>query len=272
MSLPPPGTARTADRQARAPLTLLALGAFLARRGILARLSIGVCLLTTAGLVVLGVVMAWRGGTSPAHDVPIVASSALAWGGGFLLAFSASVHVLRVDRASGVFGMAAGPGARLRDYLLMRVGGLAALLFGLVGGGTLLVGVVVAACVSSPGGAWRVLGTTLASIAFSAAFAAVVSPMALAALGARTRFGGYLFLLLVLVLPELVAASADLPGRIRDVLSVPGALRALRSALLPSTFDALRALSALASLSVFGALTTWLVARASALVDEGALP
>ncbi|MDB4934840.1 MAG: hypothetical protein JWP87_1812, partial [Labilithrix sp.] len=66
--------------------TLLVLGMSLARRGILPVASIGICISTAIALSLVTGLLAARGPQSPAHDVPLLASSALAWGGGFLLA------------------------------------------------------------------------------------------------------------------------------------------------------------------------------------------
>src|SRR6478736_3750427 len=81
---------------------LLGLGASLARRGPMAAISIGICALTIVVGGVMAVSFAVRGEGAPAHDVPLVASSALAWGGGFLLAFSSAASALRRDRVEGV--------------------------------------------------------------------------------------------------------------------------------------------------------------------------
>src|SRR5690242_8629903 len=81
---------------------LVALGVGLARRGVLATIAIGVCAFTVLVLALLAFALAGRGPYAPVHDVPLLASSWLAWGGGFLLAFSAAAHALRRDRAEGV--------------------------------------------------------------------------------------------------------------------------------------------------------------------------
>ena len=173
------------------PLPLLALGMSLARRGILPVASIAICISTTLALSLVAGVLASRGPQSPAHDVPLVASSALAWGGGFLLAFAAAAHALRRDRAEGIRALFVSRTTSLRGYLLARVGGLAALIALCVAGGTLLCGLVGAAAAARAAAVPRMLQATGAAVVFSIAFSAVVAPVAFAALGARSRIGGY---------------------------------------------------------------------------------
>lgn len=245
------------------PATLLALGVALAWRGILAKASAVIAALTVIGMAVVGFALLGKGASPPMHDVPVVASSALAWGGGFMLAFGAAVHALRRDVDDGVRGMLELRAVDERGYLFARVGGLAVLVAIVVAGGTLLVGLVSILLGASVGAAGRTLATTLASVVFAVAFAAVIAPTALAALGARTRVGGYLFLASVVVLPELVAFAAGdaLPSAVADVLSIPSALGALRAALLPGSVDVARFARALLALALFVALTMVLVRR-----------
>ncbi len=188
--------------RARRTVPLLVLGMTLARRGILPVASIVICILTAIGLSVVAVMLASRGPQSPAHDVPLLASSALAWGGGFLLAFSAAVHALRRDRADGIRGLFVARTTSLRGYLFGRVGGLAVLIGIVVAGGTLICGLAATVAASRAASVPRILQATGAGIAFSIAFAAVVAPVAFAALGARSRIGGYVFLICVVTIPS----------------------------------------------------------------------
>jgi hypothetical protein len=66
---------------------------------------------------------------------------------------------------------------------------------------------------------------------YALAFAATLGPIAVAALGARSRAGGYLTLVAVLVLPELLArwTSEVLPRGWHELTSVPAALAAVRA-------------------------------------------
>ena len=81
---------------------LLALGASLARRGPLALVSTAVSVLTALVLCAVAFAFARRGGDAPVQSMPILASSALAWGGGFLHAVAISAGALRRDRAEGI--------------------------------------------------------------------------------------------------------------------------------------------------------------------------
>ena len=267
-------SARTRGR-ARASVPLLLLGMSLARRGVLPVASIVICVLTAITMAVVAVMIAVKGPQSPAHDVPLVASSALAWGGGFLLAFSAAAHALRRDRADGIRGLFVARTTTLRGYLLGRVGGLAVLIALVVAGGTLLCGLAAMGGAAAAAAVPRILQSTLAGMVFAVAFAAVVSPVAFAALGARSRLGGYLFLLCIVSAPELLvmAAGSTLPESVSDVLSIPSALAALRSSLAPGTFDLARTARAVVALTLVVAFAMFLVRRDALQVDEpGAEP
>lgn len=243
------------------PALLVAMGLGLARRGILAAFALVVSALTVVAMCVLVLVLRDRSDRAPLHDVPLLASSALAWGGGFALAFGVAVHALRRDVNEGLRHLLEARHVDLRGYLLLRVGGLAALLAIVVAGGTVVVGLVATLLGLGVGLAGRAAQATFASAAFGVAFAVVIAPTAVAALGARTRVGGYLFLASVVVLPEILvsALGGGLPSGLAEVLSIPSALAALRGALAPGGLDALRLARALASLAVFASLATALV-------------
>lgn len=251
-------------------LPLLALGMTLARRGILPVASIVICIITALGLSVVAVMLASRGPRAPAHDVPLLASSALAWGGGFLLAFSAAAHALRRDRTDGIRGLFVTRTTSLRGYLLGRVGGLAVLIALLVAAGTLICGLAATAAASRAASVLRILQATGAGIVFAIAFGAVVAPVAFAALGARSRIGGYVFLICVVTLPELLVLGlgSALPESIADVLSIPSALNALRSSLAPGTEDLYRAARAIVALTLVVGLATMFVRRDAILVEQ----
>lgn len=257
----------------RAPLgllPLLALGMSLARRGVLPVASIGICVSTTFALSLITGVLASRGPDSPAHDVPLLASSALAWGGGFLLAFAASAHALRRDRAEGIRALFVARTTSLRGYLLGRVGGLAALIALCVAGGTLVCGLVGAAGATRAASVPRMLQATGAGVVFAIAFSAVVAPIAFAAVGARSRIGGYLFLIAIISLPEAVVGllGSSLPEAIADVASIPSALGALRTALAPGTVDLWRAMRAIVALTFVVGFAMFIVRRDAIAVDR----
>jgi hypothetical protein len=251
-------------------LALVRLGMSLARRGFMPVSAIVICAATTIGVAALGAVLAARGPESPAHDVPLLASGALAWGGGFLLAFAAAAKALRRDREEGILALFVARTTSLRGYLAARIGGLAALIALLVAGGTLVCGLVTSAASSSAAAVPRVLHATGAGVVFALAFSAVVAPLAFAALGARSRVGGYLFLVGVVMVPEAIvlALGSALPASLAEVLSIPSALSALRSALAPGSVDVARALRALVALAVVVGLAVAVVRREAVVVDR----
>jgi len=242
---------------------LVALGAGLARRGPMPIVSLGVTAFTVLVFVVLGMGVARRGGDAPVHTIPLVASSALAWGGGFLLAFSASANALRRDRAEGIRHLFVTRTASIRGYLVARAGGLAALLACVLGGGTLLTGAVSILAAGKAHAVLRTMQATAAGVAFAIAFALVMAPVALAALGTRTRLSGYFFLFAILVAPEIVATvvTGPIPAEVTELLSLPSALAALRGSLAPGTADALRFVRAVVALAVFAAAAVVLLRR-----------
>lgn len=265
----PRSPARSANASRYAPL--LALGASLARRGILARFAIGIGISTIIFACAIAIAVGRRGGEAPIHTVPLVTSSALAWGAGFLLAFSSAAHALRRDRAEGVQHLLVARTTSLRAYVIARIGGLAAVLAALCAGGTLLTGLVAVAASTRAGGVPRTLQATAAAFVFSLAFAAVVAPISFAALGARSRVGGYFFLLFIVVVPELFAAllSGVLPDSLLEVIAIPSALAALRSALAPGSFDVLRTMRALVAIALWIMFASFLVRRTVAMLDRG---
>ncbi|GAC1526565.1 MAG: hypothetical protein NVS3B10_24870 [Polyangiales bacterium] len=242
----------------------------LARRGILPVVSIAICASTTLALSLIAGVLSGRGPQSPAHDVPILASSALAWGGGFLLAFAAAAHALRKDRAEGLRELFVARTMTLGGYLLARVGGLAALIALCVAGGTAICGLVGIAGAARASGVPAMVHATGAAVVFSLAFSAVVAPVAFAAVGARSRLGGYVFLIAIVAIPELVVGlmGSSLPSSVADVLSIPSALGALRTSLAPGTVDLSRTMRALIALSLVASFAMFLVRRDAILVER----
>jgi hypothetical protein len=231
--LPLPHDPPTPQARRRA---LGALGIHLARRGIIAPVSLGIAALTVLGAIAAAFVIA-RGGPRPPLDrVPSVAASALAWGAGVLLAFAASAHALRRDREEGLTALLRMRGAEQRAYVWSRVGGLTLLLLVVVAGGTFVSGLSATLVATRVGVALRALQGTGASLVYAIAFALTLGPLAMAALGARSRAGGYAWLVTVLIVPELLAplTRAVVPSGWTELVSIPGALGALRGALMPA--------------------------------------
>jgi len=250
----------------------MALGVALARRGPLAVAALVVGALTTFAMLVIAFVVAAHGGRSLAQ-LPSVASSALAWGAGVMLAFAASSRALRRDRDDGVRALVRARGGSTGAYVGGRVAGLVALVALVVGGGTLLAGVASTALATRGAVAHVAMGTG-AAIAYALAFAATVAPVALASLGARSRVGGYFALLSVLVLPELLGrwTAEMLPRGWQDLTSIPAALGSLRSALTPGAIDVASLLRSLVVLAAIAAIATAIVRTQVARVDAEKAP
>jgi hypothetical protein len=241
---------------------LLVLGLARAREGILANLSLGLAGLTTLAALAF-VPAARKAGGVALERLPSATSSVLAWGAGVTLAFAAAMQALRRDRTDGVRALVHGHGHDANAYLAARVAGLAALLGIVVGGGTAVVGVVSALASRGTAHALLALQGTLAGCVYAAAFSITVAPVAFAALGARSRAGGYLWLLTVLVLPEAVSGLTGrlVPHEWSDLVSIPRALAALRAAVAPPGFDGARGARALAVI-VLVAIAATAAARA----------
>ncbi len=246
---------------------LRALGRALAVRGWQPRLAVAVGVLTVLAMVFLEFKLARANDTDAARDVPLLASSALAWGAGILLAFATASRVLTRDRDEGILLLCRLRGHRDQAYLWSRTGGLALALLSVIGSGTLVVGIVTAALARGP--VELTVQTTVAGLVFALAFSGLMAAVAVAALGARTRAGGYMALLMVLALPELLQPLSVhvLPAGWGELSSIPGALGALRTALIPSHEDLAGFLRAFAVVLVFTALALTLARRAVAQAD-----
>jgi choline-glycine betaine transporter len=180
--------------------------------------------------------------------VPLVASSALVWGAGTLLAFAASVHAFRRDKERGIRALVVARARSDGEYLAARVLGLARVVATVTALGTLAVGLTATLVARGSSVALHVLASTVAAVTFSVAFATIIAPVGFATLAARSRVGGYLALTVVLVVPELLEGpmSRVLPEGWGELVSIPGALAALRSSLLQGSFDPLRLMRATA--------------------------
>jgi hypothetical protein len=254
---PGPAAARRAARR-RLPATI-ALGASLAPQGTMVKIALVVAAATVLGGVATAIVLSARGGgaTGALGQLGAATSTLLAWGAGILIAVPASLHAFHDDRRNGIRALLRARGASTATYARGRVLGLAVVLLAVVGGGTLASGGAAVLLASRAGVAARALGELVASLTYAAAFAIVVSPMALAAFGTRSAGRGYLrFFAVLLVLPELLKpwTSELVPRGWGELLSVPSALSALRAAALPQAFDLARFARAGFVLAAFGAL------------------
>jgi hypothetical protein len=249
----------------------IALGVALAPRGAMVKLAFGVG--GIAALVAVIVAFALARGPDPSPPLAQLASatsSAMAWSAGILVAFASAAQGLRRDRLEGVRALVRARGGSVATYARGRVLGLAVVLALVVGGGTLVsgvVGVLVAARLGAAGAAAQGL---VAALAYGVAFAFVIAPLSFAALGARTRAQGYLGLLLLLAVPEVLEpwSSGLVPHGWGDLLSVPSALAALRAALMPPGIDVARFARAACVLAAFAAVCFVLVRAEIARVDH----
>lgn len=238
-----------------------------AASGAMPKVAIGIAIVTTLGALVFALSVGRHGGE--ADRVAPLAAGLLAWGAGVLLCFAASMRAFDRDREDGWDALLARHGVPRSTYLWVRIGGLALVTLVTVAPGTMLVGLGAALASRDKHIALAALSGTLAGTAYAVAFALVVAPIALAALGARGRASGYLFLLGVLVLPAAVAQWTGqlFPEGWSELVSVPGALDALRESLLGS-IDGARALRATVVL-VAAAVLASLWARAQLHVHRG---
>jgi hypothetical protein len=223
--------------------------------GFMPKAAVAIAVVTSIGALALAIASARRGGD--VERIAPLAAGLLGWGAGVLLCFAASMRAFDRDREEGWDALLARHGARPSTYLAARIAGLVLVTLEVVVPGTVVSG--LGAVLASRGGHVAVLALegTVAGVAYAVAFALVVAPIAMATLGPRGRASGYVFLLSVLVLPALVAhwTGQLVPDEWSELVSVPGALDALRDALLGSV-DALRAVRALAVLVAVATLAS----------------
>jgi hypothetical protein len=218
--------------------TLLPLGVALAHAGPLAVVALVLGAVTTFGMVTAAIVLGRQGADAPLAGLVGRTSSFLAWGAGLLLTFAATARALRRDREEGIWALARSRGASVAAYLSARLSGTALVVGVVVAGGTLITA-LTSALVAARGAILTTVQGGVASVAYGIAFAVTLTPVALAALGARSRGGGYLWLLAVLLIPELFIGwtARILPQGWGDLASIPRALAGVRAALMPPGID-----------------------------------
>lgn len=250
---PPRDAARLAGYRKR---NLFALGMGLVRGRLSVWLGLAFAVMVTVTFVTFAVIMASRDRLSAA-SLPAVASEVLAWGPGMLIAFAGSLHALRNDADQGIFALVQGRGVPVRAFVVQRVLSLGVLLALTAALGT--ASVALAASIASPSTDLTMasLHAGFAGVVHGIAFGAVMGPVAMATLGARSRSGGYIALVLVLALPELLRLVAyDLPSAWGELLSIPSCLATLRSALSPGHVEGGRAIGAAVVLALAALLAT----------------
>ncbi len=250
----------------------VALGASLARARTSAKLAFALAGLTVVWAVGAAVVLAGRDAGKALADVGAASATLLAWGAGILVAVPASMRALREDRESGVRALLRARGVSATAYATGRVSGLALVLFAVVGGGALVAGGASVLAASRVGVAAAALHGLVVALAYSAAYALVVAPIALAALGARSRPGGFLRFLAVILVPLLLESwAASLAPDWGHLLSVPTALTALRAAVAHG-LDVAGLARALVVLAAFAAVSFVLVLAEIAALDSETEP
>ncbi len=202
-------------------------------------LALGLTAVCVLGSSLIAVFLSHRGKADALPAVPLGASSVLAFGVGVLVALGVSTRAFRSDEENGIRALLRARGVSATSYLAGRIAGLAAVLAVLVAGGSALVGLVATLMARGRVPALHTAQATLAAIVFGVAFALTFAPVAMATLAARSRRGGYVALLMVLLAPELLAPSLDrfVPHGWLEVCSIPGALLAVRASLAPAGAD-----------------------------------
>jgi hypothetical protein len=235
------------------PTRTLALGVWLARQGALAITGF-VLAGVGAAVSVAAAALLRRHGTSTVALVPAVASECVAWSAGVTIAFGAGLQAFHGDQEHAIVALVRARSASLGAYVRGRVGGLIVVLEASVGGATLIASV---AAMSAGGATKAVLRASVAALVYAIAFGATVGPVAMASLAVRTRIGGYMALMAVLVLPELVSpwTSTLLPGDWPELTSIPAALHAVRACVSSPVGSVARAARALAMLAAVFALS-----------------
>lgn len=246
-------------------VTSTALGLHLGTRGVLPKLTLGIAACTSLGMAVVAVVVARHGRETSVADTVKLSTDLLAWGVGVMLAFLTASKALRSDAEQGVVTLARLRGLSLFGYVVGRTAGLALLLFATVAGGAFLPALVGALAAPTAGAVVQAARALAGALVYGAAYALTMATVCFAALGPRSRFGGYLALLALLVVPELV--SEVLPRDWAGVATIPGALGKLRECLVPGKAGVLAGLRATAVLALVVA-TSLLVARRAAATAE----
>ncbi len=234
--------------------------------GVMPKVAIAIAALTTLGALLFAVAASHGDGV---ERIAPLSAGMLAWGAGVLLCFAASIRAFDRDREDGWDALLARHGVRPSSYLAFRIAGLAVVTAITVAPGTVVAGLGALLASQDAHVARVALEGLGAGLAYAIAFSLVVAPISLAALGARGRASGYLFLLGVLVLPALVAEWTGqlFPDEWSELVSIPGALDALREAMLDG-FDGARALRAVVVLAaIFVLASVW--ARAQLRFHRG---
>jgi|HubBroStandDraft_1064217.scaffolds.fasta_scaffold06787_5 hypothetical protein len=238
----------------RRPRTL-ALGIWLATRTGLARIGLWLA----AGTAIATAILAQGHVGALASRFPTLAAMGVAWSAGISVAFGGALRALRRDLDQGVVALARLRGVGLLAYVRGRVWGLTALIALAVGAATLGVGFTTIVDSKDRLAATR---EAFAALTYALAFAATLGPLAMAALGTGNRLVGYLSLLAVLALPEVLAGWTEprLPAGWHELTSIPSALSAVAAGVRsggPSLLHMVRAMAGLAAIIALSLAAVW---------------
>lgn len=186
------------------------------------------------GLVLLTIVRGAHVSASSALGalpaLPHLFAHAICWGVAPLGLFGTEQRAFVRDHEDGIRGLLGGRG---KDALYGR----ARLVSSITTAATIsvsftaLLAVATALAATGTGEAWRTWKSAGGGVLYSAVFAIVMGTLALAVLGGRGRGGGYLGLMTVLVLPELLEplTTRALPAHLGQAIpvSIPSILSAI---------------------------------------------
>ncbi len=237
-------------------------------RGPLAALALMVACLTL--LVAMGVVFVVSRieAHAPVDLYPHLVAQVLAFGSGLPIAFAGALEAYSRDRSEGVHNLLRESGFDDRGYFRTRALGLFGALFMVVGGGTLLSGVVSAMFARTPKLLGQTAIATMGALMFAVSFSLLVGSVALATLAPRGKRMGYIAFALTFLALELLGPwfSMWLPLDFGQIISLRIAFDKVRTGVLPGHDfgEGLRAFILIAMVS-FVALT---IARAELLRFE----
>jgi hypothetical protein len=153
-----------------------------------------------------------------------LSTSVIWWGSLVLIAFALSTRVLHRLRDGGLATLVhlrTGRNTAWQAYLV----GMCARLCAVALPPLLLVG--LAALALAPSDRGLISSMLVACLVATVAFAATLGSVAMAALGGRSRAGGYLRLFAILTIPELASSSLSLSKEMRGMTSIPALLSTL---------------------------------------------
>jgi hypothetical protein len=248
------------------PARTLALGVWLAKRGPLAMIGF-VFAAACAAISACAPTLLPRDGSHDIALVPTLTSECVAWSSGVMVSLGASFRAFHGDQEQGILSLVRVRSAGLGQYLRGRVGGLILVLEATLGGAVLVAAI---ASLAAGGVTAALVRACAGALAYAIAFAAIIGPVTMACIAARTRAGGYITWLTVLILPELISpwTSTLLPGDWRELTSIPAALGTIRTCLASPVGGGARAARAVAGLAAVFAVSVVVIATRTARAAE----